>query len=43
MSKMIFVSLPVTDLKVSMAFYESIGFQERSSVHRRNGRVHGVE
>jgi predicted lactoylglutathione lyase len=27
MSKMIFVSLPVTDLKVSMAFYESIGFK----------------
>ena len=27
MSKMIFVSLPVTDLKASMAFYESIGFK----------------
>lgn len=27
MSKMIFVSLPVTDLKASMAFYESIGFR----------------
>ena len=27
MSKTIFVSLPVTDLKASMAFYESIGFK----------------
>ena len=27
MSKMIFVSPPVTDLKASMAFYESIGFK----------------
>lgn len=27
MSKMNFVSLPVTDLKASMAFYESIGFK----------------
>ena len=27
MSKMIFVSLPVTDLKASMAFYKSIGFK----------------
>ena len=27
MSKMIFVSLPVTDLKVSTAFYEAIGFK----------------
>jgi uncharacterized protein len=27
MRKMIFVSLPVTDLKVSMAFYKSIGFK----------------
>ena len=27
MSKMIFVSLPVTDLKASMAFYVSIGFK----------------
>src|SRR3954466_12657690 len=27
MSKMIFVSLPVTDLKASVAFYESIGFK----------------
>jgi predicted lactoylglutathione lyase len=27
MSKMIFVSLPVTDLKASMAFYEAIGFK----------------
>jgi len=26
MSKMIFVNLPVTDLKTSMAFYEAIGF-----------------
>ncbi len=26
MSKTIFVSLPVTDLKASMAFYEAIGF-----------------
>jgi hypothetical protein len=26
MSKMIFISLPVTDLKASMAFYGSIGF-----------------
>src|SRR3954464_14203169 len=26
MSKTIFVSLPVTDLKASMTFYESIGF-----------------
>ena len=27
MRKMIFVSLPVTELKASMAFYESIGFK----------------
>ncbi len=27
MSKAIFVSLPVTDLKASVAFYESIGFK----------------
>ena len=27
MSKMIFVNLPVTDLKASMAFYKSIGFE----------------
>ena len=27
MSKMIFVSLPVTDLKASTTFYESIGFR----------------
>ena len=27
MSKTIFVSLPVTDLKASVAFYESIGFR----------------
>ena len=27
MSKTIFVSLPVTDLKASVAFYESIGFK----------------
>jgi len=26
MSKMIFVNLPVTDLKASMAFYEAVGF-----------------
>jgi len=26
MSKMIFVNLPVTDLKASMAFYKSLGF-----------------
>lgn len=27
MSKMIFVNLPVTDLKASMAFYEALGFK----------------
>ena len=27
MTKMIFVNLPVKDLKASMAFYESIGFE----------------
>jgi hypothetical protein len=27
MSKTIFVSLPVTDLEASMAFYEAIGFK----------------
>ena len=27
MSKKIFVSLPVADLKVSVAFYESLGFK----------------
>ena len=27
MSKEIFVSLPVTDVKASMAFYESLGFK----------------
>jgi uncharacterized protein len=27
MSKMIFVNLPVTDLKASMAFYKSLGFE----------------
>ena len=27
MSRMIFVNLPVTDLKTSMAFYKSIGFE----------------
>ncbi|RWA94597.1 VOC family protein [Mesorhizobium sp.] len=27
MSKMIFVSLPVTDVKASVAFYESLGFK----------------
>lgn len=26
MSKMIFINLPVTDLKASMAFYEALGF-----------------
>jgi predicted lactoylglutathione lyase len=34
MSKAIFVSLPVTDLEASMAFYEAIGFKKQSSVHR---------
>lgn len=27
MAKMIFVNLPVTDLKASMSFYEALGFQ----------------
>jgi len=27
MTKMIFISLPVTDLKASMAFYEALGFK----------------
>lgn len=27
MSKKIFVSLPVTDVKASMAFYEALGFK----------------
>ena len=27
MSRMIFVNLPVTDLKASMAFYEALGFE----------------
>jgi predicted lactoylglutathione lyase len=27
MSKQIFINLPVTDLKVSMAFYEALGFE----------------
>jgi len=27
MSKMIFVNLPVADLKASMAFYEALGFE----------------
>lgn len=26
MSKQVFINLPVTDLKKSMAFYEAIGF-----------------
>jgi predicted lactoylglutathione lyase len=30
MSKTIFVSLPVTDLKASMAFYEAIGFRNNA-------------
>ena len=30
MSKKIFVSLPVTDVKASMAFYESLGFRNNS-------------
>jgi len=30
MSRMIFVSLPVTDLAESMAFYESIGFENNA-------------
>ena len=28
MTKMIFVSLPVTDLKASIAFYKALGFEE---------------
>lgn len=28
MSKMIFISLPVTDLKASIAFYEALGFNQ---------------
>jgi predicted lactoylglutathione lyase len=28
MTKMIFVSLPVTDLQTSIAFYEALGFQQ---------------
>ncbi len=28
MTKMIFVSLPVTDLKVSVAFYKALGFEQ---------------
>ena len=28
MSKMIFINLPVTDLKASMAFYEALGFRK---------------
>lgn len=31
MSKKIFVSLPVTDVKASMAFYESLGFKNNPS------------
>lgn len=27
MTKMIFVNLPVSDLKASMAFYEALGFE----------------
>ena len=28
MTKMIFVSLPVTDLQTSIAFYKALGFQQ---------------
>ena len=28
MPKMIFVSLPVTDLKASIAFYKALGFEQ---------------
>lgn len=28
MTKMIFISLPVTDLQASIAFYEALGFQQ---------------
>lgn len=40
MSKSIFVSLPVTDLEASMAFYEAIGFKNN---HRRTNCWHGLE
>ena len=30
MSKMIFVNLPVSDLKASMSFYEALGFENNS-------------
>lgn len=32
MTRMIFVNLPVADLKASMAFYTALGF-EQSAIH----------
>lgn len=29
MAKMVFINLPVTDLKVSMAFYDALGFKNK--------------
>ncbi|WP_261344172.1 hypothetical protein [Stieleria neptunia] len=33
MSKMIFVNLPVADLKASMTFYEALAFLKKRFIH----------
>ena len=43
MTKMIFVNLPVADLKASMAFYRALGFENNPAVHGRYGRLYGME
>ena len=42
MSKLIFVNLPVADLPAAKAFYEAIGCDQQSDIHRRDRRLHGL-